>query len=70
MTESDRLTVAEILQNGTAMSRLTHGEIVSALEFLESAGYDVIKKPVYEEQTFSLPALAEVAAVEGEDHAA
>lgn len=70
MQESDRNKLAEALQNGTAMSRLTHGEIVSALEFMEALGYDVTKntKPVYEEQTFKVSDLAETAVVEGEDH--
>lgn len=67
MQESDRNELAETLQNKTALSRMTHGEIVSALEFLESAGYDVTKRPVYEEQTFKMPELAETAVIEGEE---
>jgi hypothetical protein len=41
MTETERLTLAETLQNGTALSRLTAPEIVAALQFMESVGYTV-----------------------------
>jgi hypothetical protein len=66
-------TLAELLQNKTALSRMTHGEIVSALAFLEGAGYDVTKREVYEEQTFKVEDFredpSETAAIEGDDHA-
>lgn len=68
MQESDRNELAETLQNKTALSRMTHGEILSAIVFLEGT-YEISKKPVYEEQAFSMPALAE-AVIEGEDHPA
>lgn len=74
MQEADRLEVAELLQNKTALSRMTHGEIVAAIEFLDAAGYDVTKRDVYEEETFKTDDLREVpstlASVEGEDQTA
>jgi hypothetical protein len=69
MDDKERAALAETLQNKTALSRMSHGEIVTAIEFLESAGYEVTKKPVYEEQTFQMPVLAETAVIEGDDHA-
>lgn len=72
MLESDRIEMAAMLQNKTALSRLSHVEVVAAIEFLEAVGYDVTKKPEYEEDKFKLEDLREEpslpAVIEGEDH--
>jgi hypothetical protein len=66
MQASERLELAQFLQDKTGMGRLTHVEIMSVLDLMETA-YDITKKPVYEEQTFKMPELAE-AVIEGDEH--